>query len=77
MTALTDERRDRSGRARDDSGRFISDLVSTRERRLFGFCVYCGEPSYGLACRGHRDLLLLDPNQYLLRLRRPIEGAPA
>lgn len=45
------------------------DLTTQRERRLYGYCVYCGAPCHGLACRGHRDLLLVDDHTYAMRLR--------
>lgn len=47
----------------------VADIATERERRLFGFCIYGGEPCRGLACPAHRDLLRLDPNQYAMRLR--------
>lgn len=47
----------------------VAAIVAEREQRTFGFCVYCGRPSMGLACRAHRDLLQTDPHFYELRLR--------
>lgn len=45
------------------------ELVAERVQRLFGFCVYCGRPCRGLACNGHRDLLVVDDHTYALRLQ--------
>ena len=47
----------------------VAAIATERERRLFGRCIYGGEPCRGLTCAAHRDLLTLDPNTYLLRLR--------
>lgn len=55
----------------------VAALATELPRRVYGNCIYCGHPCHGLACRGHRDLLRLDPNQYLMRLRtnEPIRAA--
>lgn len=59
------------------TARQITAAIATeREPRLFGFCIYGGEPCVGLACAKHRDLLHLDPNTYSMRLRGAREGAP-
>lgn len=47
----------------------VAEIATERESRLFRECLYCGQPSLGLACRGHRDLLAVDPNTYDLRLQ--------
>jgi len=47
----------------------VADLATERRPTLFGHCIYCGDHCVGLACGSHRDLLLLDPNTYELRLR--------
>lgn len=52
----------------------VAAIATQRERRLYGFCIYCGTPTRGLSCAAHRDLLTLDPNTYLMRLRTQ-EGA--
>jgi hypothetical protein len=49
----------------------VAAIATERVRRLFGFCIYGGEPCRGLTCSAHRDLLLLDPNQYAMRIREP------
>lgn len=53
----------------------VAAIATERESRLFGFCIYGGEPCVGLACAKHRDLLTLDPNTYAMRLRGAQEGA--
>jgi hypothetical protein len=47
----------------------VAAIATERERRLYGFCIYCARPCHGLACGAHRDLLTLDANQYEMRLR--------
>lgn len=47
----------------------VAAIAGEREPRLYRECVYCGAPSYGLACSSHRDLLFSDPHQYSMRLR--------
>lgn len=62
----------------------VAELATERERHLYGFCIYCARPTRGLSCAAHRDLLILDPNQYEMRVRptsndRPgtsLRGAP-
>jgi len=55
----------------------VAAIVVERERRLFGFCIYGGEPCRGLTCAAHRDLLNLDSNTYLMRLRTGAERKQA
>lgn len=56
----------------------VAAIAAERAHRTFRECVYCGAPSYGLACAQHRPLLRNDPNYYELRLRTggAEEGAP-
>jgi hypothetical protein len=46
-----------------------AELATTRERALFGFCVYCSRPTLGLACKAHFELLALDPYYSTLRTK--------
>ena len=47
----------------------VAAIVVEREKRTYRECLYCGQPTRGLACSAHRDLLTLDPHQYEMRLR--------
>jgi hypothetical protein len=47
----------------------VTEIATERVPRLYRECLYCGQPSMGIACRAHRDLLTLDPNTYSMRLR--------
>lgn len=47
----------------------VAAIAAEREVRLYRECLYCGRPCRGLACSAHRDLLVLDPHTYALRLR--------
>jgi hypothetical protein len=40
----------------------VESLVNRGPRPMFRDCVYCGRPTYGKACRVHRDLIQLDPS---------------
>jgi len=44
----------------------VAEIVE-RERPSFRHCCFCGAPTYGRACRAHRDLLDVDPEQELHR----------
>jgi hypothetical protein len=47
----------------------VAAIATQRIPRVYRQCVYCGHPCRGLSCPAHRDLLLVDPNFYTLRLR--------
>ena len=40
----------------------VKALVAERRGATFRFCEFCGAPSVGRACAGHKDLLEVDPH---------------
>lgn len=42
----------------------VADIAVQRAKRVYRACPYCGRPTYGAACRSHRDLLLIEQQMF-------------